>query len=185
MHKEAVQDYEEALKLDPEDSGLLNNLAWVLATSPDDEVRDGSRSIDLATKACEVTEYKLPHILSTLAAGHAEAGDFDKAIEWSTKAVAMEAPNQTEQVDDQLERELKSYREKKPWRERQNVEEKDDDELTLDDADLDSLEDLKKDADESNDDADSDDAAEDSANEEAEDTADGTDEAVEESPKDD
>ena len=167
MHKEAIQDYEEALKHQPEDSGILNNLAWVLATSPVDDLRDGSRSVDLARKACEVTEYKQAHILSTLAAGHAEAGDFEKAVEWSSKAVEMEDPNQTEQVDDQLERELKSYQEKKPWREQQNVEEEDQ-ERSLDDADLDSLEDLRKDA---GDDADSEDV-DDAADEDAESAAD-------------
>ena len=70
----------------PEESGLLNNLAWVLATSPNDKVRDGKRSIELATKACELTEYKEAHILSTLASGYAEEGDFETAKKWSAKA---------------------------------------------------------------------------------------------------
>ena len=32
---EAVADYEAALAIDPKNSGVLNNLAWLLATSPD------------------------------------------------------------------------------------------------------------------------------------------------------
>ena len=61
-HAEAIADFEKALKLEPEDDGVLNNLAWVLATSPDDKLRDGKRAIELATKACELTEYKAgPH----------------------------------------------------------------------------------------------------------------------------
>ncbi len=147
MHKEAIRDYEEALTHQPEDSGILNNLAWVLATSPIDELRNGTRSIDLAEKACEVTDYKKPHILSTLAAGHAEMGDFDEAVKWSSKAAEMEDPTQDAAIDDQLQRELDSYREQKPWRETQNVEEEDG-VRDLDDADLDSLEELKKDANE-------------------------------------
>ena len=59
---------------EPKNSGVLNNLAWVLATSPDDNLRDGKRAIELAKQACEVTEYKQAHILSTLAAGYAEIG---------------------------------------------------------------------------------------------------------------
>lgn len=117
---EAIADFEAALKIHQESDGLYNNLAWVLATSPDDKLRDGKRSIELATKACELTEYKAAHILSTLASGYAETGDWENAIKWSTKAV--ELGNETE--IEQLKQELKSYEEKKPWRELQNVKEK-------------------------------------------------------------
>src|SRR5262249_50861318 len=110
---EAIADYEQALKEDPKNSGVLNNLAWVLATSPDDKLRDGKRAIELANLACEVTEFKQAHILSTLAAGYAETGDFETAINWSTKAVELGS----QQVKAQLAKELESYREKKPWRE--------------------------------------------------------------------
>ena len=111
----AVTDYEAALKLQPEESGVLNNLAWVLATSPDAAIRDGKRAIELATKACELTEYKQAHILSTLAAAYAESGDFEKAIEWSTKAVETS----DESMRENLQKELDSYVRHEPWRERQ------------------------------------------------------------------
>ncbi|MDZ4817619.1 MAG: tetratricopeptide repeat protein [Planctomycetota bacterium] len=118
-HPEAVADYEVALKLKPEDAGVLNNLAWVLSTSPNDKVRDGKRAIELATEACKKTEYKQAHILSTLAAAYAEAGNWDEAVKWSKKAVEMtDAANRK-----QIEGELASYEAKKPWRELQ--EEKD------------------------------------------------------------
>lgn len=122
-HKEAIADYEAGLKLQPDDDGLLNNLAWVLATSTFDELRDGKRSIELGTKACEVTKYEKPHILSTLAAGYAETGDFENAIKWSTKAVELGRDKLKDQIE-QLEKELESYKDKKPWRELQNVEDK-------------------------------------------------------------
>ena len=117
-HAEAIADFESALKLMPEDTPLLNNLAWVLATSPDDGLRDGERAVELATTACELTDYKMPHILSTLAAAFAESGDFDTAIEWSEKAVAMDDTEQEEQ----LSKELASYKGGQPWRERQSVD---------------------------------------------------------------
>jgi len=92
---------------------VLNNLAWVLATSPDENLRDGKRAIELATKACELTEYKLPHILSTLAAGYAETGNFQTALKWSQKAVELGSEDQLEP----LTKELESYQAKKPVRE--------------------------------------------------------------------
>ncbi|HZN35046.1 MAG TPA: tetratricopeptide repeat protein [Pirellulaceae bacterium] len=120
-HADAVKDYEEALKLDPNDTGVLNNLAWVLATSPDDPVRNAKRSLECSLKACELTKYEKPHILSTLAAGYAEQGDWETAIKWSGKAVELGV--EEVMVDDQLKKELQSYKDKKPWREKQEVEE--------------------------------------------------------------
>ncbi len=110
---EAIADYEEALAIEPKNSGVLNNLAWVLATSPEQELRDGKRAIELATQACEVTEYKQAHILSTLAASYAETGDFETAITWSKKSVELGE----EELKEQLTKELESYQERKPWRE--------------------------------------------------------------------
>lgn len=123
-HREAIADFEILLKQIPEDDGVLNNFAWVLATSPVDELRDGQRALKLATKACEVTKYEKPHILSTLAAAYAETGDFENARKWSQKAVDLGTKD--DEVDEQLKNELESYKQNKPWRERQTVEEKED-----------------------------------------------------------
>ena len=77
------------------------------------------RAVELALRACELSEYKKPHILSTLAAAYAEIGDFDTAIKWSSKAVEISP----EDIQDQLKDELKSYKKGKPWRELKEDEE--------------------------------------------------------------
>ena len=120
-HAAALTDLEKAHALKPDDTGILNNLAWLLATSPDDAIRNADRAIELATKACEGTEWKEGHIISTLAAGHAEKGDFEKAKEYSRKAVQTAETN--EEVKEQLKGELASYEAGKPWRERQEMPE--------------------------------------------------------------
>ncbi|HZL86806.1 MAG TPA: tetratricopeptide repeat protein [Pirellulaceae bacterium] len=120
-HADAIADYDKALSIAPEDTGVLNNLAWVLATSPEDNLRNAKRSIELATKACELTKYDKPHILSTLASGYAEMGDWDTAIKWSSKAV--EGGSDEPETAEQLKKELESYKQKKPWREKQEIEE--------------------------------------------------------------
>jgi tetratricopeptide (TPR) repeat protein len=112
-HKQAVADYEKGLQLAPKNVSLLNNLAWVLATSPEEKLRDGKRAITMATEACEQTQYEQPHILSTLAAAYAETGDFESAIKWAEKGLEIAHENQKES----LSKELASYRERKPWRE--------------------------------------------------------------------
>jgi tetratricopeptide (TPR) repeat protein len=132
-HDDAVADFKRALEVEPKESGLLNNYAWVLATSPDDDVRNGKLAVELATRACEETNYEESHILSTLAAAYAEAGDFAKATEWSQKAIdvfekqreaAIAAGNEAkvEELAKELQAELASFQAKKPWRERQTMD---------------------------------------------------------------
>jgi tetratricopeptide (TPR) repeat protein len=128
-HKAALADLERAHQLEPEESGVLNNLAWLLATSPDDGIRDGKRAVELAKQACELTKWEAPHIVSTLAAAYAETGDFESARKYSAQAVGAESDTPDE-VRQQLEGELASYRQGKPWRERQEQEDQ-----PLDDAD--------------------------------------------------
>ncbi len=136
QHKEAIDDYRKAVKAmeaksdvpeaqratDEDRSGLYNNLSWVLATSTMDDLRNGKEALELALKACEASEYKAAHILSTLAAAYAETGDFEKAREWAAKAVEVGKESDSEQQA-QLEKELEAYKANKPWREEQKTEE--------------------------------------------------------------
>lgn len=133
-HSAAVDDYESAItslgvrkdnadeRAKAEAAGINNNLAWVLATSPTESVRDGKKAQKYAKQAAELTEYAEPHILSTLAAAYAENGNFKAAIKWSKKAVELGEKADHEQLE-QLEEELKSYEDGKPWREKQETEE--------------------------------------------------------------
>ncbi len=111
--RQAIADYEAAIRLEPENREALNNLAWILATSPDGQLRDGKRAVDLAKTACAVTLYNRADILSTLAAAYAEIGDFEQAIGFSQRAVDIA----NEQLQGELLRQLEAYRARRPWRE--------------------------------------------------------------------
>ncbi len=115
---EAVAEYEKAYKLQPHDYGILNNFAWVLATAPEETLRDGRRALDMATEACKLTHYKADYILSTLAAACAETGDFASARKYSAMAVEV-SPLGKDEPDrkDELKKELDSYKANKKWRE--------------------------------------------------------------------
>jgi len=67
----------------------LNSLAWFLATSEESKVRDGPRAVQLAEKAVAATQRKDPAILDTLAAAHAEAGQFTNAVRVQREAIAL------------------------------------------------------------------------------------------------
>ena len=124
-HQEAITLYQKALELqDDEEGGLLNNLAWVLSTTPREELRNGEKALEYAVKACEVTDYQMPHILSTLAAAHAEAGDFEAAKKWIQKGIELagEDKNSAEMLD-HLKKEAAAYEKNEPWRELQRTKE--------------------------------------------------------------
>jgi tetratricopeptide (TPR) repeat protein len=84
--REAVAQYREALKLDPNLTPALNNLAWILAANPNDDLRNGAEAVRLAEQACELTHHDKPGYLVTLAAAYAEAGRFPEAVATAEKA---------------------------------------------------------------------------------------------------
>jgi tetratricopeptide (TPR) repeat protein len=66
-----------------------NNLAWALATLPDDELRDGERAVAIIEDAISRLEGDDPSYLDTLAVALAEASDFPRAIEVQQKVLGM------------------------------------------------------------------------------------------------
>jgi tetratricopeptide (TPR) repeat protein len=89
MHRpaEALDSYRAALKARPERPDISNAIAWILATSPQDALRNGKEAVTFALKACELTRHKNPLMLDTLAAAYAEAGQFDEAAEAAGEAL--------------------------------------------------------------------------------------------------
>ena len=65
-----------------------NNLAWLLATHPDAELRDGAEAVRVAERMCEAVPAPPPVLLDTLSAAYAEAGRFDDALRTVDRAIA-------------------------------------------------------------------------------------------------
>jgi tetratricopeptide (TPR) repeat protein len=110
----AIADYNEAIRLGPTDAGDYNNLAWLFATSPDADVRDGKKAVEYATKACELSEWKIPVYFDTLASAYAEVGDFDNAVKWENKCLES---NPSKDNLEQARQRLSLYQQKKPYHE--------------------------------------------------------------------
>ncbi|HZE70695.1 MAG TPA: tetratricopeptide repeat protein, partial [Pyrinomonadaceae bacterium] len=91
--RDAMAEYTNALQISPENLAALSNLAWLLATSSDSSLRNGSEAVRLAERADSASSRsdKHPTVLRILAAAHAEAGQFAEAKE--TAHQALEAAN--------------------------------------------------------------------------------------------
>jgi Zn-dependent protease len=91
----AIDDYREALRLQPKLASAHNNLAWLLAVCPVDALRNGQEAVEHATWACNATGWSKPNCLGTLAAACAEISDFVEAVRWHKRALADPAYRKT------------------------------------------------------------------------------------------
>jgi tetratricopeptide (TPR) repeat protein len=114
-YDKAIADYDQAVRLNPADCSALNNAAWLKATCPQQRFRNGREAIELATKANSYLGGEYFAWLDTLAAAHAEAGDFDSAVAVQNKAIEMN-PDDKEFVEGARQR-LALYQDHKPYRE--------------------------------------------------------------------
>ncbi|MCL5279923.1 MAG: tetratricopeptide repeat protein [Planctomycetes bacterium] len=113
---EALAHLEAAYAVNPGDVTIVNNLAWLLATSPQATQRDGPRAVRLAEWACKTTSYKSPPLLDSLAAAYAQIGQFDQAIRTTEQAIAIVRTNPKASTAT-LESRLKLYQAGRPYRE--------------------------------------------------------------------
>lgn len=108
----AIDDYRVAVDIDPNFALAWNNRAWLLATTPDSSLRNGRQAVAFATKACELTGFQKADILDTLAAAHAEAGQFEQAIRRAKEALAKA----DEHHKPSIEKHLALFEAGKPYR---------------------------------------------------------------------
>jgi len=131
--EEAAKLYARAVRTDSRDNlsrGLLglilkargkaeaiNALAWTLATSANAAFRDGARAIDLAQKACELTDWRSAGAMDTLAAAYAETGKFDQAVETARKALELAKSRQNPALLNDIQQHLDCFMARRPYRE--------------------------------------------------------------------
>ncbi len=131
--EQQIAAYRLWLRNHQEDVTALRCLAWVYATSPQVQYRNGRQALVLARRAAEATSYQHPRVLETLAAAYAESGDFKSAVEFASRAIAIWRALEAEPSSDdrstgktesaqiashveRLERQIERYRRRRPWR---------------------------------------------------------------------
>ncbi len=112
-YDKAIDDDTQAIRLDPGYGPAYNGRAWLWATCPNEGSRDGKRAVESALRACELSDWKDPADIDTLAAAYAEAGDFDKAVESQVKATNLLTDDRkTKDYQGRLD----LYKKEKPYR---------------------------------------------------------------------
>jgi Flp pilus assembly protein TadD len=115
----AISHLQASLKSQPDNAGACNQLAWVLATSPDPSIRDGQKALELAQRANVLSGGTNPVVLETLAAANAGTGHFSEAIAIARQALQL-AANQNNasnaKIVAALQEQLKLYQAGSPFR---------------------------------------------------------------------
>ncbi|MHC5185166.1 MAG: LamG-like jellyroll fold domain-containing protein, partial [Planctomycetota bacterium] len=116
-----VSDYEVAISVDPNYVSALKDLAWLRATCSIEEVKDPTRAVESASRACKLTDWKDHECLSVLAGACSENGEFEDAVKWQKKAIELLPPNEVGVLTSKYENLLKLYRSDMPYHERSSV----------------------------------------------------------------
>jgi Flp pilus assembly protein TadD len=108
--EEAIKHYQAAIQLKPDWPEPLNDLAWLRATYARADLRNGAEALQLAERACKLTQFKEARFVGSLDAAYAEAGRFPEAITTAEQArnLALAAGDKT--IADLADDRLKLYR---------------------------------------------------------------------------
>ena len=112
----AVEAYRRTLEMQPKMTLAANNLAWILATHANAEIRNGAEAVLWARRVSDQTNDSQPAFLDTLACAYAESGDFEQAITAANRAIAMHNANGDGSEAANVEARLELFRRGKPFR---------------------------------------------------------------------
>ena len=118
----ALIQWNKALKLKPDLPEVLSNLAWVKATYPDSRFRNPEESIQLAKRACEITNYEQANALDTLAAAYAATGNFPEALKTDQKALEIANSAGQQILADAIKKHMELYKQGQPYIEATSVQ---------------------------------------------------------------
>jgi len=107
---EAMYQYRRTLEIDPTRLGALLDLAWIIATAPDLELRVPVEGVRLAERAVAITNRHDATALDTLAAAYARAERLDEAIATAEEAIKVAANSGDANLVGQITTRLEGYR---------------------------------------------------------------------------
>ncbi len=116
QYSRAAAELREGLKLTPRDPMLAARAAWLLATCPDDAVRNGAEALTWARRAVDSADEPDPVILEGLAAALAETGQFDQAVQVARQATALARQQGRKHLAAGIDGRARLYASRRPYR---------------------------------------------------------------------
>jgi tetratricopeptide (TPR) repeat protein/mono/diheme cytochrome c family protein len=107
---EAIYRYRRTLEIEPDRVGALLDLAWIIATAPNLELRVPAEGVRLAERAVRLTDGRDATALDTLAAAYAAAGQSDRAIETAERALSLALETGERELAAEIRTRLNRYR---------------------------------------------------------------------------
>jgi len=114
---QAVACWYKTIEYWPNSRLALNNLAWIRATHPQDQMRNAREALVLAERACALAHYDDPEPLDTWAAAYAASGRFDLAVTTAEKALKQARLAANQELAAQIASRLQLYQQGRPYRE--------------------------------------------------------------------
>ncbi len=111
----AIEQYEKGLALEPSLIDKANNLAWLLATTANEAMRDGDRAVVVAEGYSAAIKEPTPHSLDTLAAAYAAAGRFGKAAAVAANAAQLAKETGDLDLAKTIRKRIDLYQQRKPF----------------------------------------------------------------------
>jgi len=102
LYSQAIEHFREALRLQPNFAVSHNNLAWLYATSEDPKYRDPAQALEHARRAVELSDWREPTFVDTLAEAFYANGNFPEAVR--VESIALQLDPRNAEYRDHMER---------------------------------------------------------------------------------
>jgi tetratricopeptide (TPR) repeat protein len=122
QYQQAAKHFELSIKYNPANWFARAEVAWLLATCPSNEVRNGTLAIEMARPLLEGSKQESARAADILAAAYAEAGDYSNAVKYAERALVLIARTpgmiQTNSISSNaVQARLNGYKARQPYRE--------------------------------------------------------------------
>jgi protein O-mannosyl-transferase len=112
----AITEWNKTLEIEPANLNALCNLAWVYSAFPDASIRNGSKALELAKRALEISGHRNARIWRLAAAAYAENGQFSEAIDAARKGLKLAEAEGNDNLAHTLEMNIVLFQNNSPLR---------------------------------------------------------------------